>query len=338
MAILKTNRGYPVPDRQERATVPAHLLSLANAIDADVATVVAGAAAGSSAVDTKLTQEVSDRKAGDTAMGVRVDGEKADRTAADIALGTRIDTEKTDRSAADTALSGRISQETADRAAGDTALGSRIDDETTARTDADTALGERITRVEDIAGIGEGSADDATTAALVASDTSDTTAQLAKKYAPATEVDERKAADTALSTRVTATETYAARIKALEDFINNGTYGGTQYTISLSGFNTAGQPISQPMMNGNRAINWSGTLQRSGGQFTITGGTWVTIGTIPANVRPKAGTEGNGLGQIDGKSMTVRIGSDGAMQVWSIATATMNNGTGLNFAINWVAA
>lgn len=323
MAMVTTSRGYQTPDRSERATIPAHLSTLASAIDRDVASVESTAknalAAAQSSLAASVTSEASTRAAADTALGKRVDQVITDRTAADTALGSRID------------------QETTDRQAGDTALGERIDDEASTRATADTSLGERLSRVEDAAGFGEGSADDATVAALVASDDSQVTGQLVRRYAPASEPDTRASADEALGTRLTAVEAYGARLKAVEDFISGGSYGGTQVTVNLSNFNTFGQPIAQPMSGGGRAINWSGTLTRTGSSYSIPAGNWATIGTLASNVRPKPGTEGNGLGQIDGKAMTVKIGSDGLLQVWSIAAVTMNVGTGLNLAVNWVA-
>lgn len=321
MAIVTTTRGYPTPDRAERVSIPAHLSQLATTIDRDVASVEKTARDALTSAQSTLSTSIST--------------EATNRTNADTALGKRVDQVITDRTAAETALGSRIDQETTDRQAGDTALGDRIDAEAATRDTADTSLGERLSRVEDAAGFGQGSANDATVAALVASSSSQVTGELVKRYAPLGEADTRSQADAKLQSDLDAAKT---RIKTLEDFIASGAYGGTQLTATLSNFTTYGQPIAQPMAGGGRAINWSGTLSRTNSSYSIPAGTWTTIGTLASSIRPKAGTEGNGLGQIDGKAMTVKIGSDGLLQVWSIAAVTMNIGTGLNFSVNWIAA
>ncbi|MCP3426037.1 SGNH/GDSL hydrolase family protein [Rothia sp. AR01] len=94
MPMTSTPRGWPVPDRQERATVPAHLQGLGNAIDNEFTQHIGR-------LDHTLTEEAAARAATD-------DAERTARQTADADLTARLTEEQTARSEGDAALSRAI--------------------------------------------------------------------------------------------------------------------------------------------------------------------------------------------------------------------------------------
>lgn len=83
MSMTSTPRGWPIPDRSERATVPRHLQGLGNAIDNDLTSNV-------SRIDAAATTEKNARIAGDKSLTTRADTEETERKRNDEALASSI--------------------------------------------------------------------------------------------------------------------------------------------------------------------------------------------------------------------------------------------------------
>lgn len=103
-------------------------------------------------------------------------------------------------------------------------------------------------------------------------------------------------------------------------------------TPSVSGWGILGAGIVQH----GKVISWTGALSRNGGSMNIGSATFTTLGTLSGASLPT--DEGWGVAVCDGVTMGLQLMSSGTLRVWSKNSASVSNGTGIQFSINWKVA